>query len=137
MENFNIYGEKNGDHSTEYPKSDGNGSLSHASTIQKGDHDTLVGFDGALEHHQNKIPQLDRVLTMPREYCAIGMESKIAEDGRQALEHTRAADGGLRPWREGYSGCSGDSCIIWDSRGKHDGYRRNGCPWSGGTLPTH
>ena len=82
--------DQTGDHSTEYPKSDGNGSLSHASTIQKGDHDTLVGFDGALEHHQNKIPQLDRVLTMPREYCAIGMESKIAEDGRQALEHTRA-----------------------------------------------
>jgi hypothetical protein len=91
MENFNIYGEQNGDHSTEYPKSDGNGSLSDAPTIQKGVQDTLEGFDEALEHYQkNKIPQLDRVPTMAREYCAIGMESKIAEDGRQALEHARA-----------------------------------------------
>jgi hypothetical protein len=41
MENFNIYGEQNGDHGTEYPKGDGNGSLSDASTIQKDDRDTL------------------------------------------------------------------------------------------------
>ena len=27
---------------------------------------------------------------MVKEYCAIGVESKKAEDGRQALEHTRA-----------------------------------------------
>ena len=47
------------------------------------------GFDDALGHHQNKIPQLDRVLAMVREFCAIGRESKVAEDGRQALEHTR------------------------------------------------
>jgi hypothetical protein len=84
MENFNISGEQNGDHSTEYPKSDVNGSLSDAPTIPRGDQDTLGGFDDALGHYQNKIPQLDRVLTMARGYCAIGMESKIAEDGRQA-----------------------------------------------------
>ena len=57
---------------------------------RKGDQDTLVGFDDVLGHYQNKNPQLERVLTVVRGYCAIGMESKIAEDGRQALEHTRA-----------------------------------------------
>ena len=57
---------------------------------RKGDQDTLVGFDDVLGHYQNKNPQLDRVLTMVRGHCAIGMESKIAEDGRQALVHTRA-----------------------------------------------
>jgi hypothetical protein len=51
MENFNIYGEQNGDHPTGCPRGDGNGSLSDASAIQKGDRDTLEGFDEVLEHH--------------------------------------------------------------------------------------
>jgi hypothetical protein len=90
MENLNMHGEQNGDRGVQYPKSDGSGSSSDAPTIQKGDRDTAEGFDIASEHHQNKIPQLDRVFAVLRGYCAIGMESKIAEDGRQALEHTRA-----------------------------------------------
>jgi hypothetical protein len=36
MENFNIYGEQNGDHPAMYPKGDDNGSISDASTIAKG-----------------------------------------------------------------------------------------------------
>jgi hypothetical protein len=60
MEYFNIYGEQNGDHSTMYPKSDGNGSISDAPTIAKGDQDTLEGFDEALGSYQAKNPELDR-----------------------------------------------------------------------------
>ena len=33
---------------------------------------------------------LDKAYAMAVEYCAIGRESKKAEDGRRALEHTRA-----------------------------------------------
>ena len=72
MEYFNIYGEQNGDHSTMYPKSDGNGSISDASTIAKGDQDTQEGFDEALGSYQATNLQLDRVYAMVREYCAIG-----------------------------------------------------------------
>jgi hypothetical protein len=89
MQGFDIYGVQNGDHGTDYPKGDGNGSLSDAPTIQKDDRGMLEGFDEALGHYQNKILQLDRVFAVVREFCAIGKESKVAEDGRQALEHTR------------------------------------------------
>jgi hypothetical protein len=51
MENFNTYGEQNGDYSSEYPRNDGNGRLSDASTIQKGNRGTLEGLDEVLEHH--------------------------------------------------------------------------------------
>jgi hypothetical protein len=75
---------------TEYPKSDNNGSLSDASTIPKeGDH--LKGEseeDGEICQIRN--PQLEKALAMAKEYCTTGPESKIAEDGRQASEHTRA-----------------------------------------------
>jgi hypothetical protein len=75
---------------TEYPKSDNNGSLSDASTIPKdGDH-LKEGSEVAAERNQNENPKLDRALTVLKEYCAIGRESKLAEDERQALEHTRA-----------------------------------------------
>ena len=43
-----------------YPKSDGNGSISDAPTIAKGDQDTLEGFDEALGSYQAKNPELDR-----------------------------------------------------------------------------
>ena len=72
------------------PQSDGNGSISDASTIAKGDQDTLEGFNEALDSHQAKNNDLDKAYAVVVEYCAIGRESKKAEDGRQALEHTRA-----------------------------------------------
>jgi hypothetical protein len=96
----NIYGVQNGDLGVEYPKSDGNGSLSDASTIPKDDQAPVEVFDGAVEHHQTKIPQLERALAVVREFCAIGMESEVAEDGRQALEHTRAVQMVLYNLRE-------------------------------------
>ena len=40
--------------------------------------------------YQTKNLQLDRAYAVVRGYCAIGTESKKAEDGRQALEHARA-----------------------------------------------
>ena len=90
MENYNLYGEQNGDHSSMYPQSDGNGSISDASTIAKGDQDTLEGSNEALGSHQAKNNGLDKAYAVVVEYCAIGKWSKKAEDGRQALEHTRA-----------------------------------------------
>jgi hypothetical protein len=100
--------------------------------IPKDDRGPLEVSDGALGHYQNKNPQLDRVLAVVREFCAIGMESKVAEDGRQALEHTRGV------WMKGYSDCpGGPGRIIWDLRGKHDGHRRDGNPGPGGALSTH
>jgi hypothetical protein len=90
MEIYNIYGEQNGDHSAMYPQSDGNGSISDAPTIAKGDQDALEGFDEALRSYQAKYLELDKVHAMAKEYCAIGRGSKKSEDGRQALEHTRA-----------------------------------------------
>ena len=90
MENYNLYGEQNGDHSSMYPQSEGNGSISDASTIAKGDQDTLEGSNEALDSHQAKNNDLDKAYAMVVEYCEIGNESKKAEDGRRALEHTRA-----------------------------------------------
>jgi hypothetical protein len=90
MENHNLYGEQNGDHSTIYPQSDGNGSISDASTIAKGDQDTQGGFDEALGSYQANNIDLDKVYAVVKEYIAIGKGSKKADNGRQALEHTRA-----------------------------------------------
>jgi hypothetical protein len=61
MENYNLYGEQNGDHSTIYPQSAGNGSISDAPTIAKGNQDTQGGFDEALESYQAKNIDLDKV----------------------------------------------------------------------------
>jgi hypothetical protein len=92
MENYNLYGEQNGGHSAIYPQSDGdgNGSISDASTIAKGDQDTQGGFDEALGSYQAKNIGLDKVYTVVKEYCAIGRGSKKAENGRQAPEHAHA-----------------------------------------------
>jgi hypothetical protein len=90
MQGFDIYGVHNGGPGVGHPKGDGNGSLSDASTIPKDDQVPVEVFDGAVGHYQTKTPQLDKVLAVVREFCAIGMESKVAEDGRQALGHTRA-----------------------------------------------
>jgi hypothetical protein len=54
MEVYNIYGEQNGGHSTMYPQGDGNGSISDASTIAKGDQGTLGGSDEAVGSYQAK-----------------------------------------------------------------------------------
>jgi hypothetical protein len=90
MSEFSLYGAVSGNTVTEYPKSDNNGSVSDASTIPKdGDH-LKGGSEEDGELYQIENPQLDTALAMVKEYCAIGPESKIAEDGRQALEHTRA-----------------------------------------------
>jgi hypothetical protein len=71
-------------------KSDNNGSVSDASTIPKdGDH-LNGGPEEDVERYQIENPKLARALTVVKEYCAIGQESKSADDGRQALEHTRA-----------------------------------------------
>jgi hypothetical protein len=81
-----------GSMATDYPKSDNNGSVSDASTIPKdGDH-LKEGLEevAVAELNQTENPKLARALAMIKEYCAIGQESKLAEDGRQALEHTRA-----------------------------------------------
>ena len=90
MENTNLYGEQNGDHSSMYPQSDGNGSISDASTIAKEDLESREVFSEALDRYQAKNNDLDKAYAMVAEYCAIGKESKRAEDGRRALEHTRA-----------------------------------------------
>ena len=90
MENTNLYGEQNGDHSSMYPQSDGNGSISDASTIAKDDQDRQEGPNEALGSYQAKNNGFDKVYAVVVEYCAIGKESKEAKDGRRALEHTRA-----------------------------------------------
>ena len=54
MEKYNLNGEQNGDHSIMYPQSDGNGSISDASTIAKDDQDTQEGFNEALDRYQAK-----------------------------------------------------------------------------------
>ena len=125
MENYNLYGEQNGDHSSMYPQSDGNGSISDASTIAKEDLESREVFSEALDRHQAKNNDLDKAYAMVAEYCAIGKESKRAEDGRRALEHTRAER--LVVWNFGEKDIktirhSGDSCSKWDLRGRHDGY---------------
>jgi hypothetical protein len=91
MNEYNMYDDGSGNTATEYPKSDNNGSASDASTIPKdGDH-LKEGPEEDVELYQIENPKLAKALTVVREYCAIGRESKIAEDGRQApLEHTRA-----------------------------------------------
>ena len=73
-----------------YPQSEGNGSISDASTIAKEDLESREVFSEALDRYQAKNNDLDKAYAMVAEYCAIGKESKRAEDGRRALEHTRA-----------------------------------------------
>ena len=92
MSEFNLYGDGSGNTATGYPKSDNNGSASDASTIPKDGGHLEEGPEEDAELYQIENPKLDEALTMAseKEYCAIGPESKIAEDGRQALEHTRA-----------------------------------------------
>jgi hypothetical protein len=90
MGNYSLYGEQNGDHSAIYPQSDGNGSISDAPTIAKGDQGTQGGVDEALGRYQEKYIELDKVHAVVKGYCAIGRGSKKAEGGRQAREHTRA-----------------------------------------------
>jgi hypothetical protein len=90
MNEYNLYDDGSGNTATEYPKSDNNGSVSDASTIPKDDDHLKGGPEEDAERHQIENPKLAKALTVVKEYCAIGRESKIAEDGRQALEHTRA-----------------------------------------------
>jgi hypothetical protein len=90
MNAYQQYEDGSGGMATEYPKSDNNGSLSDASTIPKdGDH-PKEGTEEAVALNQNENTKLDRALAVIKEFCAIGRGSKLAEDGRQALEHTRA-----------------------------------------------
>ena len=90
MNAYQQFEDSSGSLATEYPKSDSNGSLSDASTIPKDDDHLKEGSEEAAALNQNENPKLDRALTVIKEHCAIGRESKLAEDGRQALEHTRA-----------------------------------------------
>jgi hypothetical protein len=72
----------NGNTETEYPKGDTNGSLSDASTIPTDDHASVEVFAGDDLHYQ--------AIRVVKGHCAMGRGAKKAEDGRQALEHTRA-----------------------------------------------
>jgi hypothetical protein len=137
MGNYNLYGEQNGDHSTIYPQSDGNGSISDAPTIAKGDQDTKGGFHEALGSYQAKNIDLDKVYAVVKEYCAIGKGSKKAENGRQALEHTRAER--MVVWNFGEEDIKATRVILAarDLRGRHGGYRCDGDSGPGGTLQTH
>jgi hypothetical protein len=85
MNEYNLYDGGSGSMAMEYPKSDNNGSVSDASTIPKdGDH-LEEGLVENVERYQIENPKLARALTVVKEYCAIGRESKSAEDGRQAV----------------------------------------------------
>jgi hypothetical protein len=124
MNEYNLYGDGSGSMAMEYPKSDNNGSVSDAPTIPKdGDH-LEGGLVENVERHQIENPELARALTVVKEYCAIGQESKSAEDGRQALERAYAssANGDLRRGRKRYCQCSGNFGLIWDICGRHGGY---------------
>jgi hypothetical protein len=91
MNEYTLCDDGSGNTAMEYPKSDHNGSVSDASAIpQDGDH-LKEGSEEDVERYQIENPKLARALAVVKEYCAIGRESKSAEDGRQALEHTRAA----------------------------------------------
>jgi hypothetical protein len=52
--------------------------------------DPLEGCNEASDSNQAQNKGLDKAHAVIVEYCAIGKESKKAEDGRRALEHTRA-----------------------------------------------
>jgi hypothetical protein len=73
MENYNLYGEQNGDHSSMYPQSDGNGSISDAPTIAKGDQDPLEGCNEALDSYQAQNKDLDKAY-------AVIVECRILRD---------------------------------------------------------
>jgi hypothetical protein len=90
MLTYQQHEDGSGSMATEYPKSDNNGSLSDAPTTPKDDDHPKEGPEEAVALNQNENTKLDRAPTVVKEYCAIGRESKLAEDGRQALEHTRA-----------------------------------------------
>jgi hypothetical protein len=82
MSELNIYGAVNGNTVTGYPKSDNNGGVSDASTstIPKDADHLAGGADGAGDPYQISNPQLDRAIAVVREHCAIGRESKKAEN---------------------------------------------------------
>jgi hypothetical protein len=86
-----LYDGGSGGMAAEYPKSDNNGSASDAPTIPKDDGHLKEGLEEVVERNQTENPKLARALAVIKGgHCAIGQESKSAEDGRQALEHTRA-----------------------------------------------
>jgi hypothetical protein len=64
--------------------------VSGASTIPKDGGHLKEGLEEVAERNQTENPKLARALAVIKGHCAIGRESKSAEDGRQALEHTRA-----------------------------------------------
>ena len=73
-----------------YPKDDGNGSSSGASTIPKDDYASVEVFAGDDLYYQTMNPKVTQAIIVVKEYCTMGRGAKKAEDGRQALEHTRA-----------------------------------------------
>jgi hypothetical protein len=74
----------------EYPKGDGNGSLSDAPTIPKGGCASVGVFAGDDLHYQTMNPKVIQAIRVVKWCCAMGRGAKKAEDGRQALERTRA-----------------------------------------------
>jgi hypothetical protein len=90
MNEYHLCDDGSGNMATEYPKCDNNGSVSDASPIPKNDGHLKEGLGEVAELNHTENPKLARALAVIKEYCAIGQESKSAEDGRQALGHTRA-----------------------------------------------
>jgi hypothetical protein len=92
MSESNIYGAVNGNTETGYPKSDANGSLSPGASTTPKDDCASVGevFAGDDLHYQTMNPKVTQAIRVVKEYCAVGRGAKKAEDGHQALEHTRA-----------------------------------------------
>jgi IMP cyclohydrolase len=63
----------------------------NASAIPKDDDDEARdALTGEAAHCQTTNPKVTQAIRVVKEYCAIGRGAKKAEDGRQALENTRA-----------------------------------------------
>jgi hypothetical protein len=86
MENYNLYGEQNGDHSSMYPQGDGNGSISDAPTIAKGDQDPLEGCNEALDSYQAQNKDLDKAYAVLRVFKT-GKQKEISGFGTTGSHH--------------------------------------------------
>jgi hypothetical protein len=73
----------------EYTQSEAGEILLDTPTIPQDDDEARDEFTGDVIHYQTINPEVTQAIRMAKEYCAIGRGAKKAEDGRQALEHTR------------------------------------------------
>jgi hypothetical protein len=79
-------------------------------------------FAGDDLHYQTANPKVTQAIRVVKGYCTMGRGAKKAEDGRQALEHTRAVRMAARTkcWRGGYKKCSDSIGCKCYSRGKRE-----------------